>query len=447
MSPAEPYTETMHIRRLSYGPDAIAQDQGGKTVFVNGGVPGDTAEIAITDVEKRYSKGHIVNIVQPSAARVEAPCPFVDVCGGCPWGHIVYPIQRAQKRTQVIDSLVRIAHMNEDRAGALVQPCLTPSDPWGYRNKVELGYRVENGKVTIGMHARGNNKLIKVDTCPLMAKEAAKFVKSVTGALSYASHGDPLNLYRIGIRTSERTHSVEVALWGSPSSFPRARVGKILSEAGPITSVVRVMTKGTAKARKIAGVECLAGDGYWSERLSDNTMYISAPSFFQVNTKGAETLIQTVLHYLKPRPNDVAMDLYCGVGTFTIPLAQKVSYVYAVEAYGPAVRDLRRNLKLHHVDNVDPQGGDTGREFPQEDADIIVVDPPRAGLTEDVVCQLSGQPARAIVYVSCDPTTLARDLAWFKEQGTFYAAQIQPIDLFPQSYHVESVCLLLRGQE
>ena len=204
------------------------------------------------------------------------------------------------------------------------------------------------------------------------------------------------------------------------------------------------MSKGPQKARKIAGVECLAGDGFWSERLVHNTMRISAPSFFQVNTKGAETLVHTVLDWLEPDEDDEAMDLYCGAGTFTLPLAERTSFVSAVESYGPAVRDLSRNLKDARLENVDAIGGDAGREFPDTDADIIVVDPPRAGLAADVVHQLSEQPARAIAYVSCDPATLARDIARFEEEGTFEAKKMQPVDLFPQSFHVETVTLLKR---
>ena len=142
-------------------------------------------------------------------------------------------------------------------------------------------------------------------------------------------------------------------------------------------------------------------------------MRVSAPSFFQVNTLGAEKLVELVMDALGPGEEDEAMDLYCGAGTFTLPLARRASFVSAVESYGPAVRDLRRNLESAGLDNVDAVGGDAKREFPDTDADLIVVDPPRAGLAEDVVRCLSDQPARSIAYVSCDPATLARDLARF----------------------------------
>lgn len=279
----------------------------------------------------------------------------------------------------------------------------------------------------------------------LLDKAHAGAVKSVAGALSYLSNSHGLDLERVGIRVSRRTRDVEVALWDRPGAFPRAQAAKVLEDALRPTSVVRVMQKGPAKARRIAGVECLSGAGSWGELVGDERMRVSAPSFFQVNTRGAERLVELVMAALDPRDDEEAMDLYCGAGTFTLPLARRAGFVSAVESYGPAVRDLRRNLETAGLDNVDPIGGDAGREFPDTDADVIVVDPPRAGLSADVVRRLSEQPARAIAYVSCDPATLARDLARFEQAGTFAPVRVTPVDLFPQTYHVETVTLLERA--
>jgi 23S rRNA (uracil1939-C5)-methyltransferase len=254
-----------------------------------------------------------------------------------------------------------------------------------------------------------------------------------------------IEIERVGIRASRRTKDVEIALWTKPGPFPRARVAKVLADACKPTSVVRVLTKGTAKARKVTGVEVLSGKGFWRERIAGETMLLSAPSFFQVNTQGAERLVDLVLELADPKETDEAFDLYSGAGTFTLPLARHCDWVSAVEASGPAIRDLRRNLESAGFDNAEPIGGDAGREFPDTEADIIVVDPPRAGLAPDVVDKLSKQPARTIVYVSCDPATLARDIARFEKIGTYRAEAIHPVDLFPQTYHVESVVKLTRA--
>ncbi|HBO62247.1 MAG TPA: 23S rRNA (uracil(1939)-C(5))-methyltransferase RlmD, partial [Olsenella sp.] len=287
--------------------------------------------------------------------------------------------------------------------------------------------------------------VVRVKECPLLDGRHAKAVRAVSGALGYLAGSHGLDLERVGIRVSRRTREVEVALWGRPGAFPRAQAAKVLADALRPTSVVRVMQKGPAKARRIAGVECLSGAGSWGEQVGSERMRVSAPSFFQVNTRGAEKLVELVMDALQPGEDEEAMDLYCGAGTFTLPLARRAGFVSAVESYGPAVRDLRRNLESAGLDNVDPIGGDAGLEFPDTDADVIVVDPPRAGLAEDVVRQLSEQPARAIAYVSCDPATLARDLARFEQAGTFSPRRVTPVDLFPQTFHVETVTLLERA--
>ena len=442
---SEAREEQLRIERMTYGPDAVAHDAAGKTVFVSGAVAGDVVRAVFDREGERWSHARSVELVEPSPDRVRPACPFAGACGGCPWAALSYEAQGRAKRAGVVDALARIAHMGDARAEALVAPLVSPGEPWGYRNKVELAVSRERGRVTLGMHGMGEGDVVRVKSCMLLDKAHAGAVKSVAGALSYLAGSHNLDLERVGIRVSRRTRDVEVALWDRPGAFPRAQVAKVLEDALRPTSVVRVMQKGPAKARRIAGVECLSGAGSWSELVGEERMRVSAPSFFQVNTRGAEKLVELVIDALNPQPHEEAMDLYCGAGTFTLPLARRAGFVSAVESYGPAVRDLRRNLETAGLDNVDPIGGDAGREFPDTDADVIVVDPPRAGLAAEVVEQLSEQPARAIAYVSCDPATLARDLARFEEAGVFSPVRVTPVDLFPQTYHVETVTLLERA--
>ncbi|WP_235815037.1 23S rRNA (uracil(1939)-C(5))-methyltransferase RlmD [Olsenella massiliensis] len=432
------------VERLSYGADAVAHAKDGRTAFVAGGVPGDVVDARVTQDHGRFLRTEVQRVVSPSPARIEPPCPLVGVCGGCPWGRLSPERQLDAKRANVVDALTRIGGFAADAAEGLVDSCVAPSDPWGYRNKVELVVARQGGRTTVGMHDVSGRQVVRVKACPLFERRHASLVKSVSGALSYLVGSRDLGVERLGIRASGRTDEVELALWTEPGPFPRAQVAKVLQDAARLTSIVRVLTKGPRKARKVVGVERLAGKGSWGERIGDTSLRVSAPSFFQVNTKGAETLVKLVLEGLSPSEDDVAMDLYCGAGTFTLPLARRVAAVDAVESYGPAVRDLRRNLELAGLDNVEAIGGDAGREFPDSKADLIVVDPPRAGLDEDVVTKLSKQPARAIAYVSCDPATLARDLARFREHGSFAPVRVTPVDLFPQTFHVETVCLMSR---
>ena len=434
----------LEVERMGYSPDGIAHAEDGRAVFVAGAVPGDTVEAVVDSEAKSYLKAHVSNVLEPSADRVLPECPYAAVCGGCPWASMRYEAQARAKRDGVVDALARIGHFDRERAEALVRPIESPSKPWGYRNKVELAAVRQGGRLSLGMHTAAGDGVAKVDRCALLAKKHAKDVKAVAGALNYFANSHGLELERVGIRAALNTNEVEVALWDRPGPFPRAQAAKILGDAVKATSIVRVMQKGPAKARKIAGVEQLAGKGSWGEVVAGEHMRVSAPSFFQVNTKGAEKLVELVLEGLDAQEDEEAMDLYCGAGTFTLPLARRAGFVSAVESYGPAVRDLRHYLESARLDNVDPIGGDAGLEFPDTDADVIVVDPPRAGLAEDVVRKLSDQPARAIAYVSCDPATLARDLARFEEAGTFEAVSVTPVDLFPQTFHVENVTILKR---
>ena len=430
---------------MAYGADAIAHTDEGKTVFVSGGVPGDTVTARMTSDEGTYCKTTVESVLDPSPKRVTPACPYASVCGGCPWSSLAHEAQLEAKRANVVDALVRIGHFEAERAEGIVAPCEAPSDPWGYRNKIELSTARQRGRTVIGLYDRTGSNVIKVDSCPLLAKRSAKLVKAVSGALGYLSGSHQLGIERIGLRAARNTTDVEIALWTNPGPFPRAQVAKVLADATKASSIVRVLLKGSQKARKVTGVERLSGKGYWEERVGRERMAFSAPSFFQVNTAGAERLVELVCSKLQVSEDDEAMDLYCGAGTFTLPLARRAGFVSAVESYGPAVRDLRRNLDRAQLVNVDAVGGDAGREFPDTDADVIVVDPPRAGLSQEVISRLSEQPARTIAYVSCDPATLARDLARFEQLGTFAPTSITPVDLFPQTFHVETVSLLTRS--
>lgn len=438
----------LKIESLCYGADAVAHAEDGKTVFVSGGVPGDVVDAEVVSDGKSFSKARVTSVLEASPDRVASKCPYSALCGGCPWAEVSIQAQRAAKRKNVTDALVRIGKFDAVWVDEHVAQVREVGPDWGYRNKVELACVEQNGRMRLGMHSKFDaNAVVAVDKCPLMSKGGQKLVKSVAGALNFAAGSRDLGLERVGIRASERTRQVEVALWTDPAAFPRNEIAKIISDAAKPSAITRVMTKEKGGARKIAGVERLDGKGHWEERLAGQTMRLSAPSFFQVNTPGAEALIELVLEGLAIQEDEVACDLYCGAGTFTLPLARAATGgVIAVESYGPAVRDLNKNLELAKLsDMVEAIGDDAARQLDcLEDADVIVVDPPRAGLERSVIEAICESPARAVAYVSCDPATLARDLAIFRELDALEICSITPVDLFPQTFHVENVTILRR---
>ena len=430
---------------MTYGPDGLARAEDGKAVFVSGAVTGDTVEARIVSDGASFARAEVAELLEPSPLRGDAPCPFIGVCGGCPWGDLSIEAQRAAKEENLRSALARIGRFDEESVASMMRPIRAAKDAWGYRNKVELAPSHDGSRFFLGMHGRDPEAIVRVDACPLFEKKFPRAIKAVAGALSYMGNSRDLGIERVGIRASRRTRAIEVALWTPTGSFPRSQVARVLGDALKPTSVVRVMSRGDRRARKVAGVEALGGEGSWTERIGDEEMRLSAPSFFQVNTAAAEILIDLVMEALAPTENEVACDLYSGAGTFTLPLARRCAFVSAVEAYGPAVRDLRRNLEIARLDNVDVIGGDAVREFPEEGADVLVVDPPRSGLGEGAIELIADSGARDVAYVSCDPATLARDLRRFTDEGTFRAVSATPVDLFPQTFHCETVAHLTRA--
>jgi len=432
-------TGPIRIERLAYGGDAIAHDADGKTVFVAGGCPGDLVTVTVTTSRSGFDRGHITEMVEASPQRVEPACPYHAICGGCPWQHLSPEMQLAAKRTAVVDSLVRIAHMDAGQVEKLVAPTVPSAAQWGYRNKVEFTVSTQ-GRLSLGLHG-SDGGIVPIDSCPLLPRHLAKAPRALSGALRYLCGEKDLGIFRVGVRTSQRTRSTEVALWTRPGAFPRGQAAKILGDAVPGAGITRVLAKGPEKERRVTGVEVLSGKGFWTERIAGGKMAVSAPSFFQVNTEGADRLVELALAALDIDDTSHVLDLYCGAGTFTLPLARRADLVTGVESYGSSIRDLRRNLEEEGL-YAEVVGGDVARELPDlGDADAAIIDPPRSGLDVPVVDALCERRLSQLVYVSCNPTTLARDLQMLT-RDIYRIRSITPVDLFPQSFHVETVVAL-----
>ena len=293
------------IESMTYGADGLAHADNGKAVFVQGAVAGDTVEAEVVQDGKSFMRARTTEILEPSPDRIQPPCPFVGICGGCSWGNLSRTAQLAAKEQNLRSTLERIGKFAPEQVDELVQPICHTKDDWGYRNKIELEPTVVNGRVRLGMHGVDPSKIVTVDTCPLFDKRFPKALKSVVGALNYLSGSHDLGLERVGIRASRRTKALEVALWTPTGSFPRSQVSRVLADAAHPTSIVRVMSKGEKKARRVSKVEMLAGEGSWTENIAEGQMRLSAPSFFQVNTKGAEILIDLVMEALDPQEDEL----------------------------------------------------------------------------------------------------------------------------------------------
>lgn len=445
--------ERITLERMGTDACAVGHRENGKTIFVEQGAPGDIANVEITDDKATFSRGRIVDILEASSLRALPICPFSSQCGGCSWQHLTYDAQLAAKRDNIVSALSHLGGFSNEDAETMVAPVLRSKREWGYRNKLELAASNDaNGQLHVGFHTEKSHDLAFVERCPLAHKPIEKAPKALRGALRYLQGNSDLGIFRVGVRGSIRTKSLEIALWTKPSSFPRATAAKVLSGALPHTSsIVRILAD-PGKSRTIKRVETLEGKGMWEENLCDCRFLTSAPSFFQVNTAQAEKLIEQAMRGLSDAaagaPVDMdgmyVADLYAGGGTFSIPLAKAGADVVAIEASGPSVRDLRRNADVNNV-YVDVIGGDAARQIKEIEGrlDALVVDPPRAGLAASVVQDIAKLRPERVAYVSCNPTTWTRDIVRFEEHG-YQLASVQPVDMFPQTFHVEVVSIFKR---
>ena len=435
--------QTVRIDALTYGEAGIGRLDDGKAVFVPHTTPGDVVRIEVTEDKKTFAHARLLDIVEASPDRVAPACPYAGVCGGCQWMHVSYEAQLKAKRDNVVSALSHLARWDVETAEAMVAACVPSKRELGYRNKLELGAeRDAQGRFTLGFRSESSHQFVSPDACLLAHKTIQKAPKALRGALRFLEGNKDLGIYRVGVRHSFRTGNVEVALWTPPSAFPRAQVANTLSSALKTTGIVRVLAD-PGKARKVKGVEVLAGHGKWRERLGDNEFSVSAPSFFQVNTEQADNMIDCVIEGLELDEDAVVADLYAGAGTFSLALSEQVDMVYAVESAASSVRDLRHNADANGA-WIEVVGGDAAHELPELGAlDALVVYPPRAGLAEGVPELIAAAGPERIAYVSCNPSTWARDVVRLEEAG-YALASVTPLDLFPQTYHAELVSIFKR---
>jgi 23S rRNA (uracil1939-C5)-methyltransferase len=427
----------LHIDGLAHGGASVAHADDGRVVFVRYGCPGDVVDVEVTADHGRYLEADIADIVTPSPDRRTAPCPYFLRCGGCQWQHVSYPVQAAAKRTQVADSLARIGRIE----GVEVAEVLTGASPYGYRNRLEMRVGADAAsRPILGLTAAGTDEIVPIDACLLLPERAKRLPKALTGALRYLSGRAELAVDRVALRVGIHTRDLEVDLWGPPGPFPRQAVARTLTDAVHPTCVTRVLVKDDPRHRADLKVEVLSGKGSWREKLAGRTYRVSAPSFFQSNTSAAELLVTTVLDRLQADGTDRVLDLYAGVGTFTLPLAEIAGEVVPIEGAGSAVRDLNANLEAAET-WADVMPGDAARALGDAgNFDMAVVDPPRAGMTPQVLRALVRTKARRICYVSCDAATLARDARSLVDAG-YHLVSATPIDLFPQTWHTETVAV------
>ena len=435
--------------------DYTAEGQGvahvdGCAVFIPNAIAGETYIIRIEKAAKTWAAGKIVEVLEKSPHRVNRECPVAKLCGGCDFWHMDYEEEARLKAERVRSCLNRIGGEQLETV-----PILSAPTCYSYRNKAQYPVAARKNKAYAGFFRAGTHQVVENNRCLILPQEADDVKNAVIDYVNqfrvtvYDEEAHKGLLRHIYVRRGTVSKQVLVCLVVNGRKIPReeeltARLKKI---PGFTTLVLSVNTK---QGNAVLGDEFITfyGPGYIEDTLCGLTFRLSPRSFYQVNHDQAERLYNAAISQAEITKNDTVLDLYCGVGTITLAMAGAAGKVIGVEVIPQAVEDAKDNAKRNGIENAEFFCGDAGQaalelEAKGIKADVVVVDPPRKGLNTDTIEALHRFSPRRIVYVSCDPATLARDVALLKERG-YTLKNAQAADLFPRCSHVETVCLLSR---
>jgi 23S rRNA (uracil1939-C5)-methyltransferase len=432
----------LKIDSLAFGGAGVARLDG-YVVFVQGGIPGDRVKAVVSKSKRAYAEARAVEIVAPSQERID---PVADH-PGAPWQVLPYERQLEVKQGQVDDALRRIGKLD----GYALEPIIPAEAPWRYRNKLEYSFGAEpGGRLICGFHAPGRwHDIVEVRDC-LLASEAGNVAREEivrwardAGLTAYDRRSGEGILRNLVVREGRRTGQLQVRLITTPASLDRE---SLVSAAPSADALFWTQIESVAEVTQGGDTELLKGADRLEEELGGMRFQISSEAFFQTNTEMAERLYGLALEYAGLRGSERVYDLYCGIGTIALMMAPRAAQVWGLELVEEAVRDAIANARLNEIDNARFFAGDVRlalRELLTTAGrpDVLLVDPPRAGLSQKVVRRLIEASAERIVYVSCNPTTLAPNAAQLVEAG-YELVRVRPVDMFPQTPHIECVAEL-----
>ena len=433
--------------------DYTAEGQGvahieGCAVFIPNAIAGEKYKVRIELARKTWAAGKIVEILEKTPHRVNRECPVAKLCGGCDFWHMDYEEEARLKADRVKNCLNRIGGENLEAVPILAAPTCH-----GYRNKAQYPVAEKKGRAYAGFFRAGTHDVVENDRCLILPAETDRVKAAVmdyvnqfrVSAYDETAHRGLLR--HIYVRRGAVSGQILVCLVVNGRSIPKAHelVARLKKIPGFTTLVLSVNTK---KGNAVLGDEFinLHGPGFIEDTLCGLTFRLSPRSFYQVNHHQAQRLYEAAISQAEITKNDTVLDLYCGVGTITLAMASAAGKVIGVEVIPQAVEDARDNAKRNGIENAEFFCGDAGQAALELErkgikADVVVVDPPRKGLNADTIEALSRFAPRRIVYVSCDPATLARDVALLKERG-YVLKNAMAADLFPRCSHVESIVCL-----
>ncbi|MDD5132541.1 MAG: 23S rRNA (uracil(1939)-C(5))-methyltransferase RlmD [bacterium] len=456
----------LKIENLIFGGEALARYQG-FTIFLPYGCPGDEVEAEVTEVKKDYARAKITKIITPSPDRINPPCPYFYCleeqvedklfCGGCDWQHIKYETQLQLKTAMVKDALKYIARFKEPN----VLDIIPAEASFNYRNKMQLKVGLkekEEGKkkITCGFYAKNTHHIIDIEKCQIqteVANEILALARQLLGEYELPGYDEETHrglVRHIIVRAGVNTDQYMLIFVTKEKDFPnKAEIAaKIMERFPQVLSVIQNINK--AKTNVILGEDTLiiAGKLKIQEKVKNLFFDISPVSFFQTNTRQAERLYDTVLTFAGLSGQELVLDVYCGAGAIALYLAPQAQKVIGIESGQSAVKDAMFNADWNKIENVEFRLGEAdlvlSRLYKQQvKPDVIVVDPPRKGLTQKVIDAIINLAPKRIIYVSCEPSTMARDLQILHKKH-YKLEVVQPVDMFPQTAHIECVAKIVK---
>lgn len=438
--------------------DYTAEGQGiahieGITVFIPNAIAGERVRVRIEAVRKTWAAGKITELLEKSPHRVNRQCPVAKLCGGCDFWHMDYAEETRLKAARVRDCLNRLAGEKLDEV-----PILAAPDCRGYRNKAQYPVASKKGRAYAGFFRAGTHDVVENSRCLILPQETDQVKDAVIDHVNqfrvpvYDETAHTGLLRHIYVRRGAVSGKILVCLAVNGRTLPHVPelVAHLQKIPGFTTLVLSVNTK---KGNAVLGDEfiTLYGPGFIEDTLCGLNFRLSPRSFYQVNHHQAQRLYQAAIQLADISKEDLVLDLYCGVGTITLAIASAAGKVMGVEVVPQAIEDAKDNAVRNGIGNAEFFCGDAGEAAMALEAkgihpDVITVDPPRKGMNADTIEAITRMSPRRLVYVSCDPATLARDIALLKQRG-FRVGKAMAADLFPRCSHVESICLLTRRKE
>lgn len=411
-----------HVDSITHNGEGVARIEG-KAVFVPGAIPGETVDIEMVDNRKSFARARLIQVLKPSPDRTEPPCPHYFACGGCQYQHVSYPRQMELKGQVAQDAIERIGGI-----AVKVEPVLGMEDPWRYRNKVEWHTGTRGGRLLMGYFRPGSRELVTIDTCLLISQEMEEISRYLRDDLANLGVQDGC---RIILRQSSHNH--EIMLIFSGKDARNIDYARLLNHQ----EVASIYSLENGK------LQLHYGDPFLKERIKDIDFEVSPQAFFQVNSFQTRILVDKILEFGILQPGHSLLDAYCGTGSIALNAAKLVRRVVGVENERQAIKDAKRNAYANNITNCRFIKGTCEEIVPSlgEHFDVVVLDPPRSGCKRELLEAVIKNEPQRIVYASCNPATLARDLAIMAKSG-YHISIVQPIDMFPQTSHVECVALM-----